>query len=157
MAKTIHSGYYLAASGSTATLHSAAGRLLAFLISHAQATVQTVTFYDNTASSGTVTPCPIPRKDAATPWAVLASRSSRSRCCQISPRWARPANIGLSTHSSMKAARPPASTRSAAASSVSLRAARAPRPPRPGDTLTSTAWGTGRRWIARRTTRPPIE
>ena len=54
MAKTIRTGYYLAAGGSTATLHSAAGRLLAFLISHAQATVQTVTFYDNTAASGTV-------------------------------------------------------------------------------------------------------
>ena len=54
MAKTIRTGTYLAAGGSTATLHSAAGRLLAFLISHAQATVQTVTFYDNTAASGTV-------------------------------------------------------------------------------------------------------
>jgi hypothetical protein len=54
MAKTIHQGYYLAAGGSTATLHSAAGRLIAVLVSHAQATVQTVIFYDNTAASGTV-------------------------------------------------------------------------------------------------------
>ena len=54
MAKTIQTGYFLAAGGSSATLHSAAGRLLAFLISHAQTSIQTVTFYDNTAASGTV-------------------------------------------------------------------------------------------------------
>ena len=54
MAKTIHMGYFLAAGGSTATLHTAAGRLLAFLISHTNAAVQTVTFYDNTAASGTI-------------------------------------------------------------------------------------------------------
>ena len=54
MAKTIRTGYYLAAGGSSATVHSAAGRLLAFLVSHAQGTVQTVTFYDNTAASGIV-------------------------------------------------------------------------------------------------------
>ena len=54
MAKTIRTGYFLAAGGSTATLHSAAGRLLGFLISHTNAAVQTVTFYDNTAASGTV-------------------------------------------------------------------------------------------------------
>jgi hypothetical protein len=53
MAKTIHTGYFLAAGGSTATLHSAAGRLLAFLIAHTQTSIQTVTFYDNTAASGT--------------------------------------------------------------------------------------------------------
>jgi hypothetical protein len=54
MAKTIHNGYFLAAGGSSATLHSAAGRLLGFLISHTQTSIQTVTFYDNTAASGTV-------------------------------------------------------------------------------------------------------
>ena len=51
MAKTIQSGYYLAAGGSSATLHSAAGVLLGFLISHAQATVQVVDFYDNTSAT----------------------------------------------------------------------------------------------------------
>jgi hypothetical protein len=50
MAKTIHSGYYLAAGAATETLHTAAGRLLAVLISHAQAAVQTVSFYNNTAA-----------------------------------------------------------------------------------------------------------
>ena len=54
MAKTIQTAYFLASGGSTATLHSAAGRLLGFLISHTQTTIQTVTFYDNTAASGTV-------------------------------------------------------------------------------------------------------
>lgn len=54
MAKTIRNGYYLAAGGATATVHSAAGRLIAVLVSHAQAGVQTVTFYDNTAAAGTV-------------------------------------------------------------------------------------------------------
>ena len=54
MAKTIQTGYYLAAGGSTATLHSAAGRLLGFLISHTNAAVQSVIFYDNTAASGTI-------------------------------------------------------------------------------------------------------
>ena len=54
MAKTIQTGYYLAAGGSTATLHSAAGRLLGFLISHTNAAVQPVIFYDNTAASGTI-------------------------------------------------------------------------------------------------------
>jgi hypothetical protein len=37
-----------------ATVHTGAGLLLALLISHSQATVQTVTLYDNTAASGTV-------------------------------------------------------------------------------------------------------
>jgi hypothetical protein len=50
MAKTIRSGYFLGNSAST-TLHSAAGRLLAVLVSNAQATVQTVTFYDATAAT----------------------------------------------------------------------------------------------------------
>ena len=55
MAKTIHNGKYLAAAASAATtLHTTAGRLLGIFISHAQGTVQTVTFYDNTAASGTV-------------------------------------------------------------------------------------------------------
>ena len=54
MAKTIRTGYYLAAGGSTATLHNAPGRLLAFLISHTQASAVAVTFYDNNAASGTV-------------------------------------------------------------------------------------------------------
>ena len=55
MAKTIYDGTYLAAgAGAASTVHSAAGRLLGIFISHAQAGVQTVTFYDNTAASGTV-------------------------------------------------------------------------------------------------------
>ena len=37
-----------------APIITGAGLLHGFLISHAQATVQTVTFYDNTAASGTV-------------------------------------------------------------------------------------------------------
>ena len=54
MAKTIYNGGFLVAGGGSTTIHTTAGRLLGFLISHAQATVQTVTFYDNTAASGTV-------------------------------------------------------------------------------------------------------
>jgi len=52
MAKTILDGRYLAAGGAAATLHTTAGRLLAVLISHAQATVQTVTFYNASAATG---------------------------------------------------------------------------------------------------------
>ena len=54
MAKTIRNGYYLASGGSTVTVHSNAGLLVALLISTAQSTVQTITLYDNTAASGTV-------------------------------------------------------------------------------------------------------
>ena len=53
MAKTILNGYYIAPP-TTLTLHSNAGRLYAVLVSHAQTTVQTVIFYDNTAASGTM-------------------------------------------------------------------------------------------------------
>ena len=44
----------LVAAGTTPTLHSTAGRLLGYLVSHDQTSVQTITFYDNTAASGTV-------------------------------------------------------------------------------------------------------
>lgn len=54
MAKTIRQGYYIAAGGATVTVHSAPGRLIAVLISHAQAGVQSAIFYDNTAAAGTV-------------------------------------------------------------------------------------------------------
>ena len=55
MAKTIYTGKHLTGAAMAAsTVHSAAGRLLAILVSHAQAAVQTVTIYDNTAASGTV-------------------------------------------------------------------------------------------------------
>ena len=37
-----------------ALITSGAGKLLGLIASHAQATVQTITFYDNTAASGTV-------------------------------------------------------------------------------------------------------
>ena len=36
------------------TVHTGRGRIMAYLISHAEATTQTVTFYDNTAASGTI-------------------------------------------------------------------------------------------------------
>lgn len=36
------------------TIHTGRGRIMGYLISHAESTVQTVTFYDNTAASGTV-------------------------------------------------------------------------------------------------------
>ena len=52
MAKTIREGYLLKSGGSSATLHTAAGRLLAFLVSHTQASAQTVTFYNATAATG---------------------------------------------------------------------------------------------------------
>ncbi|MGD8466366.1 MAG: hypothetical protein PVI09_21115 [Anaerolineae bacterium] len=39
---------------SSATVHSGAGVLRGYLISHSETTIQTVTFYDNTAASGTV-------------------------------------------------------------------------------------------------------
>lgn len=51
MAKTILSGYYLQAGAAAATVHTAAGRILAVLVSHAQAAVQTVTFYNDTAAT----------------------------------------------------------------------------------------------------------
>lgn len=51
MAKTILMGRLLKSGGASATLHSAAGRLLGFLISHTQATAQTVTFYNDTAAT----------------------------------------------------------------------------------------------------------
>ncbi len=36
------------------TVHTGRGRIMSYLISHAEATTQTVTFYDNTAASGTI-------------------------------------------------------------------------------------------------------
>jgi hypothetical protein len=47
---TVYNGTRMTA----ANLITGAGKLLGILVSHAQATVQTVTFYDNTAASGTV-------------------------------------------------------------------------------------------------------
>lgn len=53
MAKTIRDGTLVSGSGlgggASNPLHSHAGRLLAFLISHDQTTVQTVTFFDATS------------------------------------------------------------------------------------------------------------
>jgi len=53
MAKTILDGTLFSGSGlgggASNPLHSHAGRLIAFLISHDQTTVQTVTFYDATS------------------------------------------------------------------------------------------------------------
>ena len=53
MAKTIRDGTLWSGPGLTGgianPLHSAAGRIIAVLVSHAQATVQTVTFYDATS------------------------------------------------------------------------------------------------------------
>ena len=53
MAKTIHNGALFSGSGlgggASNPLHSHAGRLIAFLITHDQVTVQTVTFYDATS------------------------------------------------------------------------------------------------------------
>ena len=50
MAKTMYDGTIYSSS----PMITGAGRLLGFLISHAQAGVQTIVFYDNTAASGTV-------------------------------------------------------------------------------------------------------
>jgi hypothetical protein len=52
MAKTMYDGTVATQAG--APTITGAGRLLGFMLSHAQAGVQTVTFYDNTAASGTV-------------------------------------------------------------------------------------------------------
>lgn len=52
MAKTILDGYFLKSGGASQTLHSAAGRLRGFLISHSIAAVQTVIFYNDTAATG---------------------------------------------------------------------------------------------------------
>ena len=53
MAKTIRDGVLWSGPGLSGgianPLHSNAGRILAVLVSHAQATVQTVTFYDGTS------------------------------------------------------------------------------------------------------------
>lgn len=54
MPRTVSNGIYTAAGAGATVLHTGAGRLFALLISHANAAVQTVTFYDNTAGSGTV-------------------------------------------------------------------------------------------------------
>ena len=55
MAKHIHDGVLFSGTGLTgshsATLHSAAGRLLALVISHAQTSTCTVTFYNATAAT----------------------------------------------------------------------------------------------------------
>jgi hypothetical protein len=51
MAKTIRSGYFLTSGAGGATLHSAAGRLLGFLVSHSLGTAQVVQFYDATAAT----------------------------------------------------------------------------------------------------------
>ncbi len=40
--------------GATTTIHTGSGEIRALLLSHNQATVQTVTIYDNTVGSGTV-------------------------------------------------------------------------------------------------------
>lgn len=50
MAKTILSGSFIPGSAGL-TLHSVPGRLLGVLVSNAQATVETVTFYDDTAAT----------------------------------------------------------------------------------------------------------
>jgi hypothetical protein len=50
MAKTMYDGTLYTSS----PLVTGAGRLLGFLISHAQATVQTITFYDNTSAASPV-------------------------------------------------------------------------------------------------------
>jgi hypothetical protein len=50
---TVHNGKYVAASAGTQVI-TGAGRLYGILMSTDQATAQTVTFYDNTAASGTV-------------------------------------------------------------------------------------------------------
>ena len=56
MAKTIRNGALWSGPGLTGgvsnPLHSNAGRIIAVLVSHAQATVQTVTFYDATSVPG---------------------------------------------------------------------------------------------------------
>jgi hypothetical protein len=53
MAKTLHTGTLVSGSGlgggASNPLHSHAGRLIAFLISHDQTSTQTVTFYDATS------------------------------------------------------------------------------------------------------------
>lgn len=41
-------------AGSSSTIHTGAGRLLGYLISHTESSTQTVIFYDNTAASGTI-------------------------------------------------------------------------------------------------------
>ena len=52
MAKTRKEGYFIAASASTETLHSNAGRLLGVLVSNPGTSADTVTFYDATAATG---------------------------------------------------------------------------------------------------------
>ena len=53
MAKTIHEGVLWSgpglSGGASNPLHSHAGRVIAALVSHAQASVQTITFYDATS------------------------------------------------------------------------------------------------------------
>jgi hypothetical protein len=54
VARTLSAGSFIAAGGGAVTVHTGRGRLRGLLLSHAQAAVQTVTIYDNTAASGTV-------------------------------------------------------------------------------------------------------
>ena len=53
MAKTIHTGVLWSGTGlsggATNPLHSHAGRIIAVLVSHAQTSIQTLTFYDATS------------------------------------------------------------------------------------------------------------
>ena len=41
-------------SSGSATLYTGSGRVIGIMVSHAEATTQTVTIYDNTAASGTI-------------------------------------------------------------------------------------------------------
>jgi hypothetical protein len=41
-------------AGSSSTIHTGAGRLLGYLISHSETTTQSVSFYDNTTARGTI-------------------------------------------------------------------------------------------------------
>jgi len=51
MAKTLKEAYFIAASASSETLHSNAGRLLGVLVSNPGSSTDTVTFYDATAAT----------------------------------------------------------------------------------------------------------
>jgi hypothetical protein len=52
MAKVVRDGFRVV--GQAANLHSGAGRLIGYLISHDESTPQTVIFYDATVVGGTV-------------------------------------------------------------------------------------------------------
>lgn len=68
----------------TTTVHEGRGRILAYMVSHGQDTPQTVTFYDNTAASGTVAHQVIVAPERSPVYIQFARRPDESKLLGIS-------------------------------------------------------------------------